>query len=90
MTRENIMFKTTLLAFSLVLGLTLEVQALNGMDKFYLMNGVQGGCVGESRDCNDTVTRDMYLNDYRAPVSPEITMPELAKPAAQKCRRVGC
>lgn len=69
------MLKTILLAVTCFLGLNLNTHALNRIDKDFLRTGIPGGCVGESRDCNDTYTRAVEMND-KGSYYPELTLPD--------------
>jgi hypothetical protein len=57
----------------ILLGVNESVMALNRIDKYILNHGVTV-CNGEGPDCNDFYTRAVALNDYREPISPELTI----------------
>lgn len=62
--------KIIFLSFCFLL-LNKNAGALNAIDKFILNHGVSA-CNGESRDCNDFYRQSVELNDWKAPISPEI------------------
>lgn len=74
--REDQMFKKAIALIILFLNVNSGLQARTltdrSIDRFITNQGVSA-CNGESQNCKDFYTRAVELNDYRSPISPEIT-----------------
>ena len=67
------MIKNIIFMLLILLGVNESIMALNRIDNYILNHGVTA-CNGESPNCNDFYTRAVELNDYKEPISPELTI----------------